>query len=70
MLAEDNVQPSQLKDRILFMSMYTDVNSGQLGSEEKCKGNATRVASVANDNSNQVGGLSMVRVMKQGGMGA
>ena len=49
MPAEENVQPSHLKGRIEFTSMYNDVNSGQNGNAEKCKENATHVASLAKD---------------------
>ena len=49
MPAEENVQPSHLKGRIVFTSMYNDINSGQNGNAEKCKENATHVASLARD---------------------
>ena len=47
MLAEEGVQPSQLKGRILFMSMYNDNNWWQNENEHVCRQNLVRVASLA-----------------------
>ena len=49
MLAEENVRPSQHKGRIIFMSMYNDINWRQNRYEVACRQNSTGVASFAED---------------------
>ena len=47
MLAEEGVEPSQFK--IIFMSMYNDINGWQSKNVNVCRQNAIRVASFAED---------------------
>ena len=62
MLAEEGVQPSQFKGRIIFMSMYNDFNWWQNQNEEVCKRNAIRVRTFAKT-SNHVDSLSSVTTL-------
>ena len=41
---KDHVQPEDLKDRIIFMSMYNDIHWCQKGNQESCKRNFSDVA--------------------------
>ena len=45
MLAEEGVQPSQFKGRIVYMSMYNDINWWQNKKENVCRPHAIHVAS-------------------------
>ena len=46
-LAEESVTPSQFKGRIIFMSMYNDMNWWQNLNEDECRQNAIQVSSYA-----------------------
>ena len=44
MMEKDNIQPEDLKDRIIFMSMHSDIDWSQKGNEESCERNSSSVA--------------------------
>ena len=47
MTGKNNKQPERFKDRIIFMSMYNDIDRGQNGNDKVCLQNSSSVAADA-----------------------
>ena len=46
-LQERNIEPVKLEDRIIFMSMFNDIEWPRKGNEEKCVSNSEKVKTYA-----------------------